>query len=68
MVKKRRLDDYPIFGTKDMIEGYLRILRRDSRRHWDALTIWEIGRASCRERVTIWDIPEDEGTDTDEGH
>ena len=54
MAKKRRLDDYPIFGTKDMIEGYLRILRRDSRRHWDALTIWE--------------IPEDEGTDTDEGH
>ena len=35
MAKKRRLDDYPIFGTKDMIEGYLRILRRDSRRHWD---------------------------------
>ena len=54
MAKKRRLDDYPIFGTKDMIEGYLRILRRDSRRHWDALTIWE--------------IPEDEEALHYEGH
>ncbi len=42
---RRRLfecDDFPIFGTKDMIESHLRILRRDTRRHWEALTTWDI--------------------------
>ena len=45
MDRKKRLfecDDFPIFGTKDMIESHLRGLRRDTKKSWEAITNWDI--------------------------
>tara|TARA_Y100000356_G_scaffold29821_1_gene21675 strand:- start:715 stop:876 length:162 start_codon:yes stop_codon:yes gene_type:complete len=45
MDRKKRLfecDDFPIFGTKDMIESHLRGLKRDTKKSWEAMTNWDI--------------------------
>ena len=45
MAKRKKLfecDDFPIFGTKDMIESHLRGIKRDTKKRWEAMTNWDI--------------------------